>query len=195
MTNEELSKKVKELKDKVDSGIDMDGEELLDVVNGSDEVIGVLPRSVVWENGLQHNVRCVDVFLINEQGEVLLQTRSLKKKYWPGGYDYSCGESLQSGETYMQAVKRGLSEELGIVALDSEIEERGSYKFDEVKGFACFGKVYLVKVQKDQKFVFNKEETSELKWETVDYIREINNVSPDKFKGGFRSVFEMVFGG
>ncbi len=194
MTNEELTNKVKDLVNKIDDGIDMDGGEMLDVVNDNDEVVGVLPRSVVWENGLQHNVRGVDIFLINERGEVLLQTRSLKKKYWPGGYDYSCGESLQSGEKYGDAVKRGLSEELGFAVSDDAIEEKGVYKFDEAKGFACFGKVYLVRVQKDQKFVFNKEETSEVSWKTVDYIRGLNNLSPDKFKGGYRAVFEMVFG-
>lgn len=194
MTNKEVEEKVMELQKSVGGGLDMDEVELLDVVNNEDEVVGILSRSVVWENGLQHNVRCVDVFLVNEYKEILLQTRSLKKKYWPGGYDYSCGESLKSGETYEEAIKRGLYEELGVTVLGGDIEEKGKYKLDEAKGFACFGKVYLVKTHKDQKFVFNTEETSELNWKTVDYIRDLNNLYPDKFKGGFRAVFDMVFG-
>ena len=57
-------------------------EEIFDVVNELDEVIGQQPRSEVHRQGLQH--RAVHVLLLNARGQVFLQKRSLTKDRQPG---------------------------------------------------------------------------------------------------------------
>jgi isopentenyldiphosphate isomerase len=87
-------------------------KELVDIVNEKNEVIGKDTRKATYEKGLRH--RASHIFLFNSKNEVFLQLRS-KKKFWlPGYWGYSVGESLKSGETYEEAAKRGLKEELGI---------------------------------------------------------------------------------
>ena len=53
-----------------------DAEELFDVVNDSNQVIGQEKRSIVHREGLKH--RAVYCFVFNKQGQLLMQQRSPK---------------------------------------------------------------------------------------------------------------------
>ncbi|HEV2318202.1 MAG TPA: NUDIX domain-containing protein [Verrucomicrobiae bacterium] len=87
-------------------------EEIFDIVNGRDEVIGRAPRSEVHARGLLH--RAVHVLVFNCRGEVFLQKRSMKKDRQPGVWDSSCSGHVDSGEEYDQAAVRELGEEIGL---------------------------------------------------------------------------------
>jgi isopentenyldiphosphate isomerase len=87
-------------------------EEIFDVVNGRDEVIGRAPRAEVHARGLLH--RAVHVLVFNARGEVFLQKRSLKKDRQPGVWDSSSSGHVDSGETYDQTAVRELREEIGL---------------------------------------------------------------------------------
>ncbi|CAK0780448.1 hypothetical protein CVIRNUC_005057 [Coccomyxa viridis] len=91
-----------------------DEEELFDVVNDSNQKIGQEKRSIVHAKGLKH--RAVYCFVFSEQGKLLMQQRSPKKKIGPLQWDLSVAEHLQPGESYDEAAVRGLQEELGITA-------------------------------------------------------------------------------
>ncbi len=86
-------------------------EEIFDVVNERDEVIGQRPRSEVHRLGLLH--RAVHVLVFNSRGEVFLQKRSWKKDRQPGLWDSSASGHLASGEDYDAGALRELGEELG----------------------------------------------------------------------------------
>ena len=62
-------------------------EEIFDVVNERDEVIGSKPRSEVHRLGLMH--RAVHILVFNARGEVFLQKRSMSKDRQPGLWDSS----------------------------------------------------------------------------------------------------------
>ena len=85
--------------------------EVFDVVDDRDEVIGRNTRSEVHRLGLRH--RAVHIFLTNAQGEVFLQKRSSTKDTWPGAWDSSASGHLDAGEGYDEAAVRELREELG----------------------------------------------------------------------------------
>jgi len=85
--------------------------EYLDIVDENDQVIGRDTRKNVHAQHLIH--RGVHVFVINSQGEILVQKRSQKKDYYPGFYDASVGAQVLSGEAYQQAAVRETQEELG----------------------------------------------------------------------------------
>lgn len=87
-------------------------EEIFDVVNERDEVIGRAPRSEVHRRNLRH--RAVHVLLFNRRGELFLQQRSLAKDNWPGVWDSSSSGHLDAGEGYDACVLREVREELGI---------------------------------------------------------------------------------
>ena len=94
-------------------------EELLDVVDENDVVVGVETRGRIHARGLMH--RAVHIRLFNSAGEVFLQKRSMSKDEMPGYWDTSAAGHVDSGETYLGCAHREIEEELGIRA-DGELE-------------------------------------------------------------------------
>jgi isopentenyl-diphosphate delta-isomerase type 1 len=88
-------------------------EDIFDIVNERDEVIGQKPRSEVHARGLLH--RAIHVLVFNSRGDVFLQKRSMKKDRQPGVWDSSCSGHVDSGEDYDQIAVRELQEEIGLV--------------------------------------------------------------------------------
>ena len=87
-------------------------EEIFDVVNERDEVIGQLSRREVHRQGLRH--RAVHVLVFNQAGQLFLQKRSMKKDMWPGAWDSSASGHLDTGEDYDTCAVRELREEIGL---------------------------------------------------------------------------------
>jgi 16S rRNA (adenine1518-N6/adenine1519-N6)-dimethyltransferase len=88
------------------------GEELLCVVDAQDRVIGSELRNRIHVNNLRH--RAVHVLIFNQFGEVFLQKRSIWKDTNPGKWDSSAAGHVDAGESYEEAARRELHEELGI---------------------------------------------------------------------------------
>lgn len=90
--------------------------EFFDIVDENDQVIGQAPRSQCHgDPSLVHRVAHVLVF--NRRGELLLQKRTLAKDIQPGRWDTSVGGHLDSGEDYLQAARREMAEELGLIGV------------------------------------------------------------------------------
>lgn len=88
-------------------------EEIFDVVNERDEVIGQNTRREVHARGLWH--RAVHVLVFNSKGEVFLQKRSMKKDIAAGKWDSSASGHLDTGEQYDVCAIREVREEIGLV--------------------------------------------------------------------------------
>lgn len=87
-------------------------DEILDVINDKDEVIGQEMRSTVHQHGLLH--RGVHVFLVTPGRKLIVQQRSIRCHNSPLALDCSLSEHVKSGENYHQAALRGLEEEMGL---------------------------------------------------------------------------------
>ncbi len=87
-------------------------EELFDVVDERDAVIGRAPRREVHAKNLLH--RAVHVLVFDTHGRVYLQKRSMAKDSAPGAWCSSCSGHLDAGEDYETAVVRELREEIGV---------------------------------------------------------------------------------
>jgi 8-oxo-dGTP pyrophosphatase MutT (NUDIX family) len=87
-------------------------EEIFDVVDDTDQVIGQRSRYEVHRDGLRH--RAVHVLVFNSKGELFLQKRSMLKDSSPGLWDSSSSGHLDTGETYDACSLREVWEELGL---------------------------------------------------------------------------------
>jgi isopentenyl-diphosphate delta-isomerase len=86
-------------------------DELFDVVDRDDHVIGQAPRREVHARHLLH--RATHVMVHDANGRLFLQLRSLSKDTFPGCWDSSCSGHLDAGEDYLTAAWRELGEEIG----------------------------------------------------------------------------------
>ncbi len=87
-------------------------EEIFDVVDARDQVIGSGSRDEVHVNNLCH--RAVHIWIFNGRGELFLQKRSPWKQMHPSLWCSSTAGHVDSGESYEEAAHRELGEEIGI---------------------------------------------------------------------------------
>jgi isopentenyl-diphosphate delta-isomerase len=87
-------------------------DELLDLVNENDVVIGEVARSKAnADKSLIH--REIGVIILNGKQQVLIQRRSFKKKTHPGLWIISVAGHVQKGIEPLEAAHKELREELG----------------------------------------------------------------------------------
>ena len=133
-------------------------DELFDIVDRFDRVVGTAPRRQVHAEGLLH--RAIHVLIFNRQGQVFLQKRSMKKDLAKGLWDSSCSGHVDSGEEYDIAAQRELGEELTLLL--SEPPPRW-YRAD-----ACAETgnefVWVYRMVDEGPFVLNPEEIDDGRW-------------------------------
>lgn len=91
----------------------MKNEELFPLVNEEGVVIGKATRSYC-HNGSKVLHPVVHLHILNEEGKIYLQKRSMKKDIQPGKWDTAVGGHIDFGEEVEEALKREAREELGI---------------------------------------------------------------------------------
>ena len=89
-------------------------EEIFDIVDSNDRVIGTAPRSEIHAKGLLH--RAVHLWIFHPDGRLLLQKRSLTKDREPGRWTSSVSGHVNSKEDYDTAMHREIPEEIGVPA-------------------------------------------------------------------------------
>lgn len=94
-------------------GIPIEGDERLDLVNAKDEIVGSKLRSEIYREGLR-NFRVVNAFVQNRRGELWIPRRARTKVLSPNALDCSVAGHVRSGESYVEAFRRELWEELRI---------------------------------------------------------------------------------
>ncbi len=84
-------------------------EEIFDVVNEEDKIIGKATRKEVHKKKLIH--RSVMFFIFDKKGRVLVTQRTRAKDMFPEYWSITLGGHVSSGETYEEAVAREAWEE------------------------------------------------------------------------------------
>tara|TARA_R110000868_G_scaffold190862_1_gene434917 strand:- start:216272 stop:216781 length:510 start_codon:yes stop_codon:yes gene_type:complete len=150
-------------------------QELLDIVDADDNVIGQMPFKKAHEAGALH--RFTRVLLQNSRGDFVLQVRAAGipdagKIDAPGGH-------VQSGEDYLEGAVRELQEEMGVYVepeaftLLGRIEDMSRSHIENM-----IGKAYVA--VHDGPYTIEEEELTEIKLFKADEILELVQKSPDK---------------
>ena len=106
--------------------------------------------------------KAVWIWIINENGELLVQKRSSLKKNFPNKWDMPSAGHVDAGETLLQACVRETKEELGI---DTKPQDYIFLKEILAEQAWEFGEVFLLKTTaKITDFVLQEEEVLEVKY-------------------------------
>ncbi len=162
-------------------------DEVLDIVNEHDEVIRKDKRINIVKQGLKkgESIRVVNIFIFNSRGKLLVPKRSLDRLIFPGCYDFSCGEHVESEEDYYVAAIRGLKEELNIENI--KLQELG--KLGPKDNVSNFMKVYKL-IYDGPINNYDKKGINKLYWFNLQEVKKMLKETPKEFKGDFKQLFE-----
>lgn len=163
----------------------MQDGDTLDTVDENDNVIGTMTRVESKTYGKRY--RIVRIVVSDADGNLLIQKRVAHKDSYPNCWDNSAAGHVDSGEDYDTAALRELAEEIGVRGYELKEE---AYFYSELispkaQKMNRFTKIYSVTVPHDYPFVCQKSEVSEVKWVTLDDIKELvakNNEITDGLK-------------
>ena len=151
--------------------------EFLDVVDENNKLTGeTAERNIIHEKGLWH--REVAVWIMNQQGDILLQKRASTKKQEPNKWAI-CAGHIDAGENVESAIVREMEEELGIKATIKDLEFLCIYKKkNEVSNLKNYNFQYMYFLKTDYKiedYKIRLEELSEIKY--IDFEELVNIVN------------------
>jgi isopentenyldiphosphate isomerase len=141
-------------------------EEILDLVNENDEVIGQIRRGDAYAQGVT-NFRVIDAFIRNSEGKLFIPRRHKNKKMFPNRLDTSVGGHVESGETYEEALKKEAKEELNIdISLTSfRVLGKMTPHGDKTAAF-----ITVFEIESDETPDYNRDDFSEHYWLTPQEI-------------------------
>jgi isopentenyldiphosphate isomerase len=161
-------------------------EEIFDVVNERDEIVGRAPRKEVHARGLLH--RAVHVLVFNARGEVFLQKRSQLKDTARGKWDSSASGHLDCGEEYDACAIRELREEIGLCpAQPPERILRIEACLETGQEF-----VWVYRCASEGPFELNPEEIELGGWFTPAQVSAWLRERPEEFASAFRLIWERI---
>jgi len=187
-------------------------EDIFDIVNERDEVIGRAPRSEIHARKLRH--RAVHVLVFNSRGEVFLQKRSMLKDTAKGKWDSSSSGHLDSGEDYDACAVRELREEISldlgnISATTSEeralrvpnLKDESGSRGTRPTGLEKFFKIdacqetgwefcWVYRCESEGPFTLHPDEIETGAWFAPEFVTKWISEKPREFASAFRLVWE-----
>ncbi len=133
------------------------------IVDPNDVLIGSASRREMRRRNLIH--RASYIIVLDRQGRLFVQKRSMGKDVYPGLLDVAAGGVVLAGESYEVSAERELAEELGIsgVALEPVLDQ-----YHEDEGNRVWGRIFLCR--SEGPFVLQAEEVDDGFFMTVDQV-------------------------
>lgn len=167
----------------------IDKNEPLFVVDENNTPLESKPRYEVHTKGLWHRVS--HVYVINSQGNILVQKRSFKKDSNPGKWEAFFGGHLASSQNELDGAVKEINEELGLKLTNQDLKIatnfNGPLKHSNVDGHIKeFQYVYFVLWDGDiDELHPEADEVDELKWLTPQkVIAELRSTTPNWVRMG-----------
>jgi len=138
-------------------------EELLDLVNEQDQVVGTIFRSQAYAENKLASIRAVWLLIKNQDGKFWIPRRQSTKKILPNALDGSAVGHVSSGETYEQSMIREVAEELNFDITNMPYTFVGKFT-PLADGVICFIEIFELQVPNDFIIDYNKNDFSEFYW-------------------------------
>lgn len=135
-------------------------------VDDSDNVLGSVTRGEAHRNpNIKH--RSIFILVFNGALELLLQKRSQYKDTFPGFWTLSSSGHVEFGQSYDEAAKRELEEELG---LQLELTPQKKIYLPEESEFSW---IYKANLSTKKEINFDRTEISEVKFVAIEKLPEL----------------------
>jgi Isopentenyldiphosphate isomerase len=164
-----------------------DADELFDVVDELDRVVGQARRADVHAQKLRH--RAVHVLCLDGAGRVFLQRRSMLKDSAPGKWCASCSGHLDAGEDYDAAALRELAEEVGVQVEPPALERWLRLDACRETGMEF---VWVYRVRHEGPFTLHPAEIMDGAWYERAALDAAIRERPRDFAGAFRYIWERL---
>ena len=161
-------------------------EEIFDVVDERDQVVGRNSRAEVHRLGLMH--RAVHVLVFNARGEVFLQKRSMQKDRHPGVWDSSASGHVDAGEDYDTTAVRELREEIGLQLSAPParlLKLPASTETDQEH-------VWIYRCTAEGPFTLHPDEIERGDWFTPAHVTQWTAARPSEFAPAFLTIWRRV---
>ena len=162
-------------------------DELFDIVDSNDNVVGQAPRREVHARHLLH--RAIHVLVHDPNGHLFLQRRSTGKDTFPGCWDSSCSGHVDAGEDYLSAAWRELGEELGWLDRSLPLQPLLKLNASPETGYE-FIQIFLLGPLSGP-FDLNPEEITEGRWIVPAELDLLIDEHPDRVAGALRLLWSQ----
>ncbi len=157
-------------------------------VDEEDKKIGEIEKLKAHEKGVLH--RAFSIFILNDEGEMLLQKRAESKYHGGGLWSNSCCSHPTEDNNLKKQAKKRLKEEMGFSA---EIGEIGTTKYNLKVG-------NLIEHELDHLFIGtyngavdpNSKEVSDYQWLSLSEIEKDIEKNPEKYTPWFKVILPKV---
>ncbi len=164
-----------------------DPKELIAVVDDENKIIGKATRKAVHKKGLLH--REASLFIVNENNEILIQTRKDN-----GKYDYSASGHFPAEDTYLDGAVREVKEELGSKLNKNEFNKIAEIRVDFKSSEKINNRfIDLFEVKGNFKitdFKIDKNEVKNIKFIPISEIKKLIDNKSDLISEGFDKAFK-----
>jgi len=163
-------------------------DELLDMVNDQDEVVGTMPRSQVQASHSSH-FRVINAFVRNSKGQLWIPRRGPHKRIFPSCLDMSVGGHVEAGESYDTTFARETKEELNIDVgqVPWRLLGKMTPKQDLVSAF-----MQVYEISSDDVPNYNKDDFVEYYWFTPEeYFAHL--YKGEKVKGDLNQIIRKFY--
>ena len=143
----------------------MSADELVDIVDAQDRVVGRASRGEMRAGRLRH--RATYLLIFNGRGDLFVHLRTATKDVYPSHWDVAVGGVVAAGETYDEGARRELAEEVGI--RDAVPQALFDVAYEDAAN-QVNGRVY--RVTWDGPLTLQAEEVVRGEWLSLDAVRE-----------------------
>lgn len=148
-------------------------------------------RKKVHELGLWH--REIQVWIVNENGEVLIQRRAAQKKLGANKWSLTAGH-VPSNESLVEGALREVEEEVGIKNITADdlkfftiIKTSSAYPERNVIN-NHYKYCYVLRTNyKINEFILQEEEVSEVKYVTIEYLKNLTDEEKEEYTRIFKN--------